>query len=285
MSSRLEIVEHGIQSVEVLVADACTGICHQGVVDLLFGLQVHHRLVLSVVHSRQLAFLRLLVIDTYLLQHFHRHVLQGDADVVGEEFFSVEQDFRDVFPLIGHFTLGDAQSRHLAHQFQQHCPFRHTEGIGVEDGRVAQDTHLLQLGDDDRLFHRDGFLVECDGVQPDDVDPCQAVFVGVGPQVGDVHFVVFGALLKGVQDEVSVLVRHRHATVVGRVGQTIDTYAGIGKGHDLFGFTFFHLHMSGHLGVFPVPVAIAIRENPLRLHVQADTHQHQAQSLQQRACP
>ena len=175
--------------------------------------------------------------------------MQGDADVVGEELLSVEEDFVDVFALVGHLAFRDAQARHFAHQFQEDGAFRHTERVRIEDGRVAQDAHLFQFGHNDSFFHRDGFLVEGDGVQFEDIGVGNLVCIGVGAQVGDLDFVVFVAFQEGHECEIAVFVSDARL-MIGRVGQTEHAHTSVlQRGHAL-GLVLFHLYMSGDFSSF-----------------------------------
>ena len=95
VSVLLEVITLQVEVLFIMIAISGFSRCQQGAVELLFGLQVEHVVLISGFYSCHLFQLTLLIIYFYLADDVYRQVLQCHAVVSGKKGFTIHIDFLD----------------------------------------------------------------------------------------------------------------------------------------------------------------------------------------------
>ena len=128
-------------------------VSHVPAVHTLLDGEIEHRLLLSVLNTRDASLVALLIVELHVLDDGDRQVLQRRLHITEHELLTVEQDLLHLLAIHGDITiLIHLSTRHTFDELLNGRAFRCTEGIRVIHQRVFLHHHLRSLCCDNGLF-------------------------------------------------------------------------------------------------------------------------------------
>ena len=205
----------------------------------IFALQddVHHVVLRCIGHAQPLALLRLLLVDLDVLHRVVRQVVEHHLALSTEEVVAVECQEVHLAPLhIDLAIVAQFHAWHLTDEGIEHRAFRHVEGIGIVDQRVAAIDHLHLCGLDHHL------------AQIAAIELQRAL---LHERVGQVEEVIARSIAQGVVDGGGLVVGmygHEAVTALGdghleAINGIVSVVVGSPGGHGVEHHTVFVLHV------------------------------------------
>ena len=143
-------------AVAVVGAVAHVGVHLQTAAGAALGDELEHEVFLTVVDTRQLRQVALLVVGLHLVDDVRRQVLHHGVVVARHEVAAVHLEALHVLAVdADRPVVVDLSAGQRLHQRLDDRPLGHAEGVGVVDDGVVLDDHLGQVGRDDGLAQLD----------------------------------------------------------------------------------------------------------------------------------
>ena len=200
---------HATTSIAMLGTDSQIDIGHKTMVHTFLNTEVEHRLLLTILNTRDTGEVALLVVGTDALNDVRGQVLQGRLCIAGHKLLTIDENLLDLLAIdLDGSIVADLSTRETLDKFLDHRSLGRAIRARVIHKGISLERHLRGMSRDSGTLQHDGIGFEGDGACPIVLTILEGDLLRIGFESHIRNLQGITALTRGVDGEAAIGVGH-----------------------------------------------------------------------------